>query len=136
MCPIYKFTRDEAAALRAAMAKTSHRDQLGALTSAYVAVAARLKEGDPRAGDEAAALREAMAKTAGMSLGHVTSIHEGAWHYGYSGWWRGSRQWTNMQNVVQELASEGAIMLEDGSLSLGQIVVRAEVSLTTEIVPD
>lgn len=77
----------------------------------------------------------AMASAAEVGLGHVTSVHEDAGNYGYSGWWSGSQQWTNVQNVVQELAGEGSIMLEDGSLSLGQIVVRAQVSLTAEIVP-
>jgi uncharacterized protein YggE len=79
---------------------------------------------------------EAMASSAGVALGHVTNIHEDAWHYGYFGWWGGNRQWTNVQNVVQEIASEGGLMLEDGSLSLGQIVVRAQVGLTAQIMPD
>ncbi len=100
----------------------------------------RLRELRDKARDMAikAALEkaEAMATSAGMALGSVTSIHEGAVHYGYSGWWRGNRQWTNVQNVVQELASEGGIVLEDGSLSLGQIVVQAQVSLSAEIVPN
>jgi uncharacterized protein YggE len=78
---------------------------------------------------------EAMASTADMRLGNVTGIHEDAWHYGYFGWWRSNRQWTNYQNVVQDLTAEGAITLEDGSISLGQIVVKAQVSLTAEIVP-
>jgi uncharacterized protein YggE len=99
----------------------------------------RLRQLRDRARDMAirAALEkaEAMASSAGMTLGNVTSIHEGASHYGYFGWWGGNRQWTNVQNVVQELASESAILLEDGSLSLGQIVVQAQVSLSAEIVP-
>jgi hypothetical protein len=37
--------------------------------------------------------------------------------------------------VVQDLATEGALTLEDGSISLGQIVVKAQVTLTAEIVP-
>lgn len=74
----------------------------------------------------------AMAQAAGMDLGYVTQIAENSWHYGYRG---SGRQWTNYQNVVQELASEGAITLEDGSISLGQIVVKAEVSLSAELVP-
>ena len=76
----------------------------------------------------------AMAAAAGMALGDVTNVHEDAWHYGYFGSWRGSRQWTNYQNVVQDLAAEGAITLEDGSISLGQIVVKAQVSLTAGLV--
>ena len=81
---------------------------------------------------------EAMAASAGMALGNVTNIHEDSWHYGYFSWRRsGNRQWTNVQNVVQELAGEGGIMLDsDGSLSLGLIVVQAQVGLTAEIVPN
>jgi uncharacterized protein YggE len=76
---------------------------------------------------------EAMCTSAGVGMGNVTNIHEGSWYSGYYGW-RGGRQWTNVQNVVQDLADEGAITLEDGSISLGQIVVKAQVSLTAEIV--
>jgi uncharacterized protein YggE len=77
---------------------------------------------------------EAMAAAADLTLGNVTGIHEGAGYYGYFGFWRNSRQWTNVQNVVQELAAEGAITLEDGSISLGRIVVQAQVSLTAELI--
>ena len=77
----------------------------------------------------------AMSAAAGVALGDVTNIREDALHYGYFGSWRGDRQWTNVQNVVQDLADEGALTLEDGSISLGQIVVKAQVSLTAEIVP-
>ena len=79
---------------------------------------------------------EAMASAADTTLGNVTGIHEGTGYYGYFGFWRNSRQWTNVQNVVQELAAEGAITLEDGSISLGRIVVQAQVSLTAELVRD
>ena len=77
---------------------------------------------------------EAMANAADMTVGTVSSIQEGAGYYGYFGFWRNSRQWTNVQNVVQDLAAEGAITLEDGSISLGRIVVRAQVSLTAGLV--
>jgi len=77
----------------------------------------------------------AMADAAGVQVGSVTGIREDAWDYGYYGWWGGRNQWTNYQNVVQDLASEGAITLEDGSISLGQIVVKAQVTLTAEIAP-
>ncbi|MBU0704521.1 MAG: SIMPL domain-containing protein [Chloroflexi bacterium] len=77
----------------------------------------------------------AMSAAAGMTLGDVTNIREEAGYYGYFGSWRGDRQWTNVQNVVQDLADEGALTLEDGSISLGQIVVKAQVSLTAELVP-
>lgn len=79
---------------------------------------------------------EAIAAAAGVAVGDVTHISENDWHYGYFGFWRsGGRQWTNYQNVVQGLASEGALTLEDGSISLGQIVVKAQVGLTAEITP-
>jgi uncharacterized protein YggE len=77
----------------------------------------------------------AMSESAGVRVGHVTGITEDSWYSGYYGWWGGGRnQWTNVQNVVQDLAAEGAITLEDGSISLGQIVVKAQVTLTAEIV--
>ena len=78
----------------------------------------------------------AMAAAASLALGDVTDICEGSGHYGYFGSWRGNRQWTNYQNVVQDLAAEGTITLEDGSISLGQIVVKAQVSLTADLVPE
>lgn len=77
----------------------------------------------------------AMAKAAGMTTGNVTNIHEDTWGT-YFGSWRGDRQWTNYQNAVQDLSNEGAITLEDGSISLGQIVVQAQVSLTAELVAE
>jgi uncharacterized protein YggE len=77
---------------------------------------------------------EAMSESAGVRVGNVTGIHEDSWYSGYFGWSGGRNQWTNVQNVVQDLAAEGAITLEDGSISLGQIVVKAQVSVTAEIV--
>jgi len=78
----------------------------------------------------------AMSESAGVRVGNVTGIREDSWYSGYFGWWgSGRNQWTNVQNVVQDLAAEGAITLEDGSISLGQIVVKAQVTLTAEIVP-
>ncbi len=75
----------------------------------------------------------AMAASAGSTIGNVTNISEETWHTGYFGSWRGNRQWTNYQNTVQDLADEGAITLDDGSISLGQIVVKAQVNLTAEL---
>jgi uncharacterized protein YggE len=77
----------------------------------------------------------ALSSAAGASLGQVTSISEHGNWYGYFGPWSTRAQWTNYQNVVQELGDEGGSMLEDGSLALGQIVVRAEVSLSAELAP-
>jgi uncharacterized protein YggE len=84
-----------------------------------------------------AALEKAddMAAAAGVQRGGVTNIHEDAWDYGYMGWFRGGSRWTNTQNVVQNLAEVGAVTLEDGGISLGKISVKAQVSLTAEIVP-
>jgi uncharacterized protein YggE len=76
---------------------------------------------------------DAMAEAAGVRVGSVTQIHEDSWYSGYFGWYGGRNQWTNVQNVVQDLSNEGAITMEDGSISLGQIVVKAQVSLTAEI---
>jgi len=83
-----------------------------------------------------AALEKAadMASAAGLRVGSVTHISEGAGSYYFGSWYGSGRQWTNFQNVVQDLSAEGAITLEDGSISLGQIVVRAQVSLTAELV--
>ena len=83
-----------------------------------------------------AALEKAtdMAGAADMTLGNVTNIVEGSGRYYFGSSYNGSqRQWTNYQNVVQDLSSEGAITLEDGSISLGQIVVQAQVNLTAEL---
>lgn len=89
-----------------------------------------------RARDQAvrAALEKAaaMAGSAGMSVGQVTHISEDSGGH-YFGSWYGNRQWTNYQNVIQDLSSEGALVLEDGTVSLGQIVVQAQVSLTVEL---
>ncbi|MDY7076461.1 MAG: SIMPL domain-containing protein [Chloroflexota bacterium] len=98
-----------------------------------------LRELRDRARDQAvqAALEKArdMSSAAGLTMGDITSIHEGSGFH-YFGSWHGNRQWTNVQNVVQDLSAEGAITLEDGSISLGQIVVQAQVSLTAELVTD
>lgn len=74
----------------------------------------------------------AMAGVAKMALGDVTNINENSWYSGYYG--SSGRQWTNTQNVIQDLSDAGAITIEDGSIALGQVVVRAEVSLTAEMV--
>ena len=79
---------------------------------------------------------EAMASAADMAVGSVTHINEGSGGYYFGSWYGRNRQWTNFQNVVQELSAEGAITLEDGSVSLGQIVVQAQVSLSAKLVED
>lgn len=80
-----------------------------------------------------AALEKAadMAAVADMGTGHVTTIQEG-----YLGFYGGySRSWTATQNVIQDTGGESALLLEDGSISLGQITVRAEVSMSVELRP-
>lgn len=71
-----------------------------------------------------------------MTVGNVTHINEGSGGYYFGSWYGRSRQWTNFQNVVQELSAEGAITLEDGTVSLGQIVVQAQISLSAELAED
>jgi uncharacterized protein YggE len=77
----------------------------------------------------------AMASSANVRVGRVTAINEDMWYSGYRGFSSLASQWTNVQNVVQDLANEGAITLEDGGISLGQVVVKAQVTLSAEIVP-
>jgi len=86
---------------------------------------------DARALAVEAAMEKAadMAAAAGISIGQVTAIGEQSWNY-YGGL---SRNWTANQNVVQDPFGEGAILLEDGSISLGQITVRAEVSVSVQL---
>jgi uncharacterized protein YggE len=78
------------------------------------------------AGEKAAAL----AQAAGARRGCVRMINENTWSY-FNSWWygRGQNQWT--QNVVQNVAPAGSTgsTSDDGPISLGQISVRAEVSV-------
>jgi hypothetical protein len=78
------------------------------------------------AGEKAAAL----AQAAGARRGCVRSINENTWSY-FNSWWygRGQNLWT--QNVVQNAAPAGSSggTNDDGPVSLGQISVRAEVSI-------
>ncbi len=73
---------------------------------------------------------QALAGAAGAQAGCVLSVGENTWSH-YYGSWRGGRQsalWT--QNVAMNTSpSQGAPTLsEDSPISLGQIVVQAEVS--------
>jgi hypothetical protein len=74
---------------------------------------------------------QALTKAAGTATGCVLNISENTWSY-YNGWGYGSNQnqWT--QNVVQNAApaSGQAALSEAGPVSLGQISVRAEVSIS------
>jgi uncharacterized protein len=74
---------------------------------------------------------QALTKAASAGTGCVLNISENTSSY-YNGWWYGNNQnkWT--QNVVQNAApSSGAGDLsETGPISLGQISVKAEVSVS------
>lgn len=73
---------------------------------------------------------QALAQAAGADTDCVITINENTWSY-YNGWWYGRNQnlWT--QNTVQNASSgEGAAPAGDEPISLGQISVKAEVSIT------
>jgi uncharacterized protein len=82
----------------------------------------------------AAEKAQALAKAGGSEAGCVMQIGENSWSY-YTGWW-GSRRDQAMwaQNVVQNAApnpgSGDQSGLDEGPISLGQIVVRAEIDAT------
>jgi uncharacterized protein YggE len=78
------------------------------------------------AGEKAGALAEA----AGATPGCVLSISENTWSY-FNSWWYGRDQNLWAQNVVQNAGSSsgGSGTSDDGPVSLGQISVRAEVSV-------
>lgn len=73
---------------------------------------------------------DALARAAGARRGCVRSITENTWSY-FNSWWygRGQNLWT--QNVVQNAGPSGAPggSSDDGPVSLGQISIRAEVSI-------
>lgn len=73
---------------------------------------------------------QALASAAGADRGCVLTINENTWSY-YNGWWSGRNQnlWTqnSVQNVSNGAASGPA---GDEPISLGQISVKAEVSVT------
>ena len=75
----------------------------------------------------------ALAAELGQKIGKPRSIQEGGsgWSSGYGSWW--GSHWGNYasQNVVQNAG--GASSSEDGALALGQVSVRASVSVTFEL---
>ena len=79
---------------------------------------------------------EDMAGAAGMTVAGLTTIQENSDYWHYYGPWRSSHQWTNMQNVVQELAADPLLEPGEDSISLGQIVVKAQISLTASLKPE
>lgn len=73
---------------------------------------------------------QALASAAGADRGCVLTINENTWSY-YNGWWYGRNQnlWT--QNAVQNVSNgAGSGPTGDEPISLGQISVKAEVSVT------
>ena len=82
----------------------------------------------------AAEKAQALAKAGGSEAGCVMQIGENSWSY-YTGWWSRRDQSMMTQNVVQNAAptfggggdQSGS---DEGPISLGQIVVRAEIDAT------
>jgi uncharacterized protein len=73
----------------------------------------------------------ALAGAASAQAGCALSISENSWSY-YNGWWSGRNLNTWAQNVVQNAPGSGGSSAATGDepLSLGQIAVRAEVSVS------
>jgi hypothetical protein len=71
-----------------------------------------------------------LARAAGATPGCVQSISENSWS-SFNSWWYGRNQSLWAQNVVQNagVAGGGAGTNDEGPISLGQISVRAEVSV-------
>jgi len=81
----------------------------------------------------AAEKAQALANAAGADIGCVLSIQENTWSYYSGGWYGGHSANLWVQNTVQNVTPSGANSGngEDlGPVSLGQVAVRAEVSLT------
>ena len=84
-----------------------------------------------QAADEKA---QALAAAARAEKGCVMSINENSWSY-YNGWWYGRNQNLWAQNVVQNSTPSGELAGGSGDepISLGQISVKAEVSVSYEL---
>ena len=80
------------------------------------------------AGEKAAAL----AAAAGARTGCVLSIQEDSWST-FNSWWGRGNQNLWAQNVVQNSGSGTPGVSDEGPVSLGQISVRAEVSVSYEL---
>jgi uncharacterized protein YggE len=71
-----------------------------------------------------------LATSAGAQRGCVLSITENVYSY-YNGWWMGQSNNIWAQNVTQNAAPGNNVPSpEEGAVSLGQIAVRAEVTVT------
>jgi len=71
---------------------------------------------------------QALTSTVGTQLGCVLNIDENTASTYYGGWWGGRNQ-LQTQNVIQNAPSGDQSSLDDGPISLGQIAVKAEVSV-------
>jgi len=73
-----------------------------------------------------------LASAAGSETGCVMNINENTWSYYNGGWYSQSRDlWT--QNTVQNASpagGNGGALTEAGPVNLGEISVRAEVSVS------
>ena len=72
---------------------------------------------------------QALANAVGTEAGSVLNISENSWSY-YNGWWYGQEQdlWT--QNTVQNAGPANPTSGDAEPVSLGQISVKAEVSVS------
>ncbi|MCE1252841.1 MAG: SIMPL domain-containing protein [Anaerolineae bacterium] len=76
---------------------------------------------------------DALARTAASQIGCVLTISENSSSY-YNGWWSGRSQTLWAQNTIQNAQAPAANpAIEDGPLSLGQIAIRAEVTVSYAI---
>lgn len=73
---------------------------------------------------------EALAKSAGRKIGKAQIINEISWNYwgGYSSWWGG--RWTGGQSQSSSQAGGGSPLSDDSAIALGQISIRASISVT------
>jgi len=73
-----------------------------------------------------------LASAAGTEIGCVMNINENSWSYFNGGWYSQNRNlWT--QNTIQNITPAGGdngALTESGPVNLGQISVRAEVSVS------
>lgn len=71
---------------------------------------------------------QALTSAVGTQVGCVLTIDENTGSSYYGGWWGGRNQ-PQYQNVIQNAPSGDSTSLDDGPISLGQIAVKAEVSV-------
>lgn len=70
----------------------------------------------------------ALAGAGGAKAGCLLSINENSWSYYNGSWWGGRDRATWTQNVVQNAPSSEQPTSDETPVSIGQIVVRAEVN--------